>query len=117
MEQRSRMSASPAAFSPIPRDELRLQQLNQLYAQSRLPQWLLLVTAVLITPLAWAHSTRSSLLVWIALLGLLGATGATLYQWRYRREGPPGFRVGRYVRYRRTDVEAWIERQLDSVAT
>ena len=78
MEQRSRMSASPAAFSPIPRDELRLQQLNQLYAQSRLPQWLLLVTAVLITPLAWAHSTRSSLLVWIALLGLLVATRQVL---------------------------------------
>ncbi|WP_425056119.1 putative bifunctional diguanylate cyclase/phosphodiesterase [Pseudomonas abyssi] len=72
------MSASPAAFSPIPRDELRLQQLNQLYAQSRLPQWLLLVTAVLITPLAWAHSTRSSLLVWIALLGLLVATRQVL---------------------------------------
>ena len=68
------MSSGSAAFSPIPRDELRLQQLNQLYAQSRLPQWLLLVSAVLIAPLAWAHSARSSLLVWTALLGLLVAT-------------------------------------------
>ena len=41
----------------------------------------------------------------------------TLYAWRYHGEGPVGFRVGRYIRYRRTDVEAWIERQLDSVAT
>jgi excisionase family DNA binding protein len=36
----------------------------------------------------------------------------TLYQWRYRREGPPGFRVGRHVRYRWSDVEEWIEHQL-----
>ena len=65
------MSANPPAFSPIPRNELRLQQMNQLYAQSRLPQWLLLATAALITPLAWAQSSRDSLLLWIALLGLL----------------------------------------------
>lgn len=42
----------------------------------------------------------------------LGVPVATLYQWRYRREGPPGFRVGRHVRYRRTDIQAWIEDQL-----
>lgn len=42
----------------------------------------------------------------------LGVPVGTLYQWRYRREGPPGFRVGRHVRYRRSDVEMWIERQL-----
>ncbi|HEU4319881.1 MAG TPA: helix-turn-helix domain-containing protein [Acidimicrobiia bacterium] len=36
----------------------------------------------------------------------------TLYQWRYRREGPPGFRVGRHVRYRRSDVQEWIEQQV-----
>jgi len=39
----------------------------------------------------------------------LGVPVATLYAWRYRRQGPPGFRVGRYVRFRRSDVEAWIE--------
>lgn len=32
----------------------------------------------------------------------------TLYAWRYRGEGPVGFRVGRHVRYRWTDVEQWI---------
>lgn len=42
----------------------------------------------------------------------LGVPVATLYQWRYRREGPPGFRVGRHVRYRQVDVDSWIERQL-----
>ena len=33
---------------------------------------------------------------------------ATIYAWRHRGEGPPGFRVGRHIRYRRTDVELWI---------
>jgi excisionase family DNA binding protein len=38
---------------------------------------------------------------------------ATLYTWRYRNAGPRGFRVGRHLRYRWTDVKAWIENQLD----
>ena len=37
---------------------------------------------------------------------------ATLYTWRYRNEGPPGFRVGRHLRYRRDDVEDWIHQQI-----
>jgi len=39
----------------------------------------------------------------------LGVPVTTLYQWRYRREGPLGFRVGRHVRYRRSDVHEWID--------
>jgi excisionase family DNA binding protein len=42
----------------------------------------------------------------------LGVPVATVYQWRYRKEGPTGFRVGRHVRYRWSEVEAWIEQQL-----
>ena len=34
---------------------------------------------------------------------------ATVYAWRYRQEGPPGFRVGRHLRYRWSDVERWID--------
>jgi excisionase family DNA binding protein len=34
---------------------------------------------------------------------------ATVYAWRYRRQGPPGFRVGRHLRFRWSDVERWIE--------
>jgi excisionase family DNA binding protein len=33
---------------------------------------------------------------------------ATLYAWRYHRQGPPGFRVGRHIRYRWADIEEWI---------
>jgi excisionase family DNA binding protein len=38
----------------------------------------------------------------------LGVPVATLYAWRYHRQGPPGFRVGRHVRYRWVDIEEWI---------
>ena len=38
----------------------------------------------------------------------LGVPVATLYAWRYQRQGPPGFRVGRHIRYRWGDIEEWI---------
>ena len=38
----------------------------------------------------------------------------TLYAWRYRREGPPAFRVGRHLRYRRTDIQHWIQQRIDT---
>jgi excisionase family DNA binding protein len=44
---------------------------------------------------------------------LLGVPVATLYSWRHRGDGPAGYRIGRYVRYRRAAVEAWIETQAD----
>lgn len=46
------------------------------------------------------------------LADYLGVPVATIYAWRYRGEGPPGFRVGRHIRFRRADIEQWIERQL-----
>ena len=46
---------------------------------------------------------------------LLGVPVGTLYGWRYRGEGPPGDRIGRHVRYRRSAVDAWIESQADSL--
>lgn len=33
---------------------------------------------------------------------------ATVRKWRNDRTGPPGFRVGKYVRYRRSAVERHI---------
>lgn len=32
----------------------------------------------------------------------------TIYAWRYHGEGPRGFRVGRHVRFRWADVQAWL---------
>lgn len=37
----------------------------------------------------------------------------TLYDWRHRGLGPRGLRVGRYVRYRQADVDAWLETCVD----
>jgi excisionase family DNA binding protein len=37
----------------------------------------------------------------------------TLYNWRHAGRGPKATNVGRSLRYRRTDLEAW----LDSLAT
>jgi excisionase family DNA binding protein len=36
----------------------------------------------------------------------------TLYAWRCRGQGPSGFRVGRHVRYRQSDVDLWIDAQV-----
>lgn len=48
---------------------------------------------------------------------LLQVPVPTLYAWRYHRTGPPAFRVGKHVRYRRRDLEAWIEAQLAAERT
>ncbi len=37
----------------------------------------------------------------------------TIYRWRQHGEGPRGYRVGRHVRYKRTEVETWLETQAD----
>ena len=37
----------------------------------------------------------------------------TVYQWRYRDTGPVGHRIGRHLRFRREDVEAWLQQRRD----
>ena len=44
---------------------------------------------------------------------MLGIPIHTLYRWRYKGDGPVGYRVGRHVRYRREAVEVWLEQQAD----
>lgn len=39
----------------------------------------------------------------------LGVPIATLYRWRCRKYGPPSMRIGRYVRYRKDAVLAWLD--------
>jgi len=43
------------------------------------------------------------------LANYLGLPVATIYAWRYRHRGPPGFRVGRHLRFRWSDVDSWIQ--------
>lgn len=35
----------------------------------------------------------------------------TLYAWRYKGTGPRSIRVGRHLRYRPEDVDAWLDEQ------
>lgn len=35
----------------------------------------------------------------------------TIYQWNYRGTGPTYFKVGKQARYRREDVDNWLETQ------
>lgn len=43
----------------------------------------------------------------------LGKPKGTLYQWRSRRMGPRGIKVGNDVRYRRSEVEAYLDANTD----
>jgi predicted DNA-binding transcriptional regulator AlpA len=40
----------------------------------------------------------------------------TVYQWRRKRTGPRGFRVGRHLRFDPTDVRAWVDSQRERAA-
>ena len=42
-----------------------------------------------------------------------GISKNTLYYWRVEGRGPRGMKLGKYVRYRRADVEAWLDDSLD----
>ena len=37
----------------------------------------------------------------------------TVRKWRHEGTGPPALKVGRHVRYRLADVEAWLEERID----
>lgn len=37
----------------------------------------------------------------------------TIYRWRKYGSGPRGFRMGRHIRFRRSEVEAWVESRRD----
>jgi len=43
------------------------------------------------------------------LADFLGLPIQTIYQWRKRNYGPPGRRMGKHIRYRRAEVERWID--------
>ena len=45
------------------------------------------------------------------LSDILGIPVNTLYQWRTKGYGPPGVRIGRHLRYRPDDVNAWLNEQ------
>ena len=42
------------------------------------------------------------------LMREFGVSRDTVYRWNHLGTGPTRVRVGRYVRYRRADVDAWV---------
>jgi excisionase family DNA binding protein len=45
------------------------------------------------------------------LADYLSISERTLIRWRVQRVGPAWTKVGHHVRYRKTDVDAWLERK------
>ncbi|MEV6755816.1 helix-turn-helix domain-containing protein [Streptomyces sp. NPDC051214] len=51
------------------------------------------------------------------IAAMFGVPLETVYQWRKKRTGPPGFRIGKHVRYDPADVRTYVtERQHADVA-
>lgn len=47
------------------------------------------------------------------LAELLDVPVNTVYDWRRKRTGPPSIKVGNHVRYRRREVEKWINEHVE----
>jgi hypothetical protein len=45
----------------------------------------------------------------------LGVPVGTLYQWKVHGKGPSCRRIGRYLRYRPTDVRTWVDELGDAL--
>lgn len=57
------------------------------------------------------EAPRGRLLTAAEVAEFLGVPVNSLKMWRYRRTGPPWLKVGRHVRYRRGDLERWLDRR------
>jgi excisionase family DNA binding protein len=55
------------------------------------------------TESAWLSTPKTS--------GYMEIPVGTLYQWRMRGYGPPAHRVGKHLRYRKSDIDAWMAAQ------
>ena len=61
-------------------------------------------------------TTDSELLTVQQLAEFLQVPVTTIYRWRQQGLAPPGIRVGRYVRFRRRDVEAFLEQRTSATS-
>ena len=57
-----------------------------------------------------AHDTIEPVLTLSELAAHLSVSVQTLYDLRSKGRGPRGFRVGRELRFRRSEVDAWLAR-------
>lgn len=54
------------------------------------------------------NEARTEFLDERSLCALLAISSVTATKWRAKAKGPPFIKVGRLVRYRRSDVDAWL---------
>jgi excisionase family DNA binding protein len=54
--------------------------------------------------------SADGLLTVAELAAYLGVPQQTIYRWNHTGDGPPPLKVGRHRRYRRRDVERWLDR-------
>jgi excisionase family DNA binding protein len=58
------------------------------------------------------NHTNESLLTVKDVAALLNVPVATIYSWRHEGKSlPPAVKMGRSLRFRRADVQAWIDEQ------
>jgi excisionase family DNA binding protein len=64
-------------------------------------------------PLTWEVRVPADdvLLTEAEVADLLRVSQRTVRRWRNEGTGPPALRVGRRIRYRRSAVEAWLDRR------
>jgi excisionase family DNA binding protein len=62
-------------------------------------------------PVAPAAAQRGPLATPAEVAAYLGVPVKTLYQWKYRGVGPNVHKVGRHLRYRWHEVDAWLNAQ------
>jgi predicted DNA-binding transcriptional regulator AlpA len=67
------------------------------------------LTLVSASPADTSKSHESDLVDEAALAQRLGVSRATLQSWRYAGRGPTYIKVGRFIRYRNSDVEAFLD--------
>jgi excisionase family DNA binding protein len=63
------------------------------------------------TPAATEAAKRGPLATPAEVAAYLGVPVKTLYQWKYRGIGPNVHKVGRHLRYRWSEVDAWVNSQ------
>ena len=47
------------------------------------------------------------------LAAWLGVPVRTIHAWRYAGTAPPAYKVGRHLRFRRAEIEAWLAHRRD----
>jgi excisionase family DNA binding protein len=61
-----------------------------------------------------AVESDDELMTLAVLASMLKIPRQTLYSWRTRGDGPPGIKLGKHIRYRRRDVEEWLDARTEA---